>query len=105
MATSRALKETLLAFKMVTRRAVAVMRWDEPPVREVYRYKVESAEYDLGVVSAISAQQEVLSSVTRAVQIGACLGSAIVYTHGHFRLIQTSGTQSKCYEVKFRCMN
>ena len=53
VATSRALNGILLAFNIVSRRDVAVVMCDEPAVSEVYRYSVGSAEYDLGVVSAI----------------------------------------------------
>ena len=42
VATSRAWKEILLALRMVSRRDVAVMMWEEPEVRDVYRYSCGS---------------------------------------------------------------
>ena len=43
VAQSRARKGILLALRMVSSREVAVMIWEEPAVREVYKYSIESA--------------------------------------------------------------
>lgn len=55
VAISRALKGIRFAFKIVSSLEVAVTICDEPDVREVYRYKIGSDEYDFGVESDIAA--------------------------------------------------
>lgn len=55
VAMSIALKGTLLARRMVSSREVAVTMCEDPAVRDVYRYRAGSVEYEVPFVSAIAA--------------------------------------------------
>lgn len=56
VATSIARKGILFAFRIVSNLDVAVMMWEEPAVREVYRNNVGSVVYDVGGFPAMTVE-------------------------------------------------